>query len=366
MNVVSTGASSGGSGPAGCRCSATPFAPRSGLITSELAIDLARFPGLNTWSGEDLNILASLFVNSMIVIAEAIEDAHDQAALRRDQASRGQAAPDDRRRCRRLAQHRLTQSGTGLTCRRMPNLELTYPRPDIAVLTLNRPEKLNALSYRTGRGPARRSRRDPREQRLPGRRAHRRGPRILLGTGPDRSQPGERGRRNGVPAVRNALAGKDRRTHREDPSPPAAGDRGGQRCGLRRRNGHRAGLRYPHRVRIRAVLHAVHQARPRRLRHRRQLHAAPHRRRGPGVRPHPDRTRGGRRRGAAARVGLPRFPPTARWSTTRWRSPKHYAAMESSAWSRPSRCCGRTSTRRAWSRRCIWRIAARSWRRPAG
>src|ERR1044071_5891991 len=31
--------------------------------------------------------------------------------------------------------------------RRMPNLELTYPRPDIAVLTLNRPEKLNALSF---------------------------------------------------------------------------------------------------------------------------------------------------------------------------------------------------------------------------
>ena len=51
------------------------------LITSELAIDLARFPGLKTWSGEDLNILASLFVNSMIVIAEAIEDANDPAAL---------------------------------------------------------------------------------------------------------------------------------------------------------------------------------------------------------------------------------------------------------------------------------------------
>ena len=51
------------------------------LITSELAIDLARFPGLNTWSGEDLNILASLFVNSMIVIAEAIEDAGDPEAL---------------------------------------------------------------------------------------------------------------------------------------------------------------------------------------------------------------------------------------------------------------------------------------------
>ena len=51
------------------------------LITSELAIDLARAPGLNTWSGEDLNILASLFVNSMIVIAEAIEDANDTAAV---------------------------------------------------------------------------------------------------------------------------------------------------------------------------------------------------------------------------------------------------------------------------------------------
>jgi AcrR family transcriptional regulator len=51
------------------------------LITSELAIDLTRFPGLNTWSAEDLNILSSLFVNSMISIAEAIEDAADQTAL---------------------------------------------------------------------------------------------------------------------------------------------------------------------------------------------------------------------------------------------------------------------------------------------
>lgn len=51
------------------------------LITSELAIDLARFPGLNTWSAEDLNILATLIVNAMISIAEAIEDSVDATAL---------------------------------------------------------------------------------------------------------------------------------------------------------------------------------------------------------------------------------------------------------------------------------------------
>jgi len=51
------------------------------LITSELAADLARFPGLDTWNAEDLNIRAGLFVNSMIVIAEAIEDAPDAATV---------------------------------------------------------------------------------------------------------------------------------------------------------------------------------------------------------------------------------------------------------------------------------------------
>ncbi len=51
------------------------------LITSELATDLARFPGLHEWSTEDLNVLAALFVNSMIVIAEAIEDAQSAEAL---------------------------------------------------------------------------------------------------------------------------------------------------------------------------------------------------------------------------------------------------------------------------------------------
>lgn len=51
------------------------------LITSELAIDLARFPALKTWSSEDLNILASVFVNSMIAIAEQLEDVTDTASV---------------------------------------------------------------------------------------------------------------------------------------------------------------------------------------------------------------------------------------------------------------------------------------------
>jgi AcrR family transcriptional regulator len=51
------------------------------LITSELATDLARFPRAHEWSTEDLNVLASLFVNSMIVIAEAIEDTQTAEAM---------------------------------------------------------------------------------------------------------------------------------------------------------------------------------------------------------------------------------------------------------------------------------------------
>jgi AcrR family transcriptional regulator len=51
------------------------------LITSELAIDLARLPGLTAWSSEDLNILAGLFVNAMIATAESLDDANDPKAL---------------------------------------------------------------------------------------------------------------------------------------------------------------------------------------------------------------------------------------------------------------------------------------------
>jgi AcrR family transcriptional regulator len=45
------------------------------LISSELATDLARFPGLRGWTTEDLHTLAGLLVNTMIAIVGAMVDA---------------------------------------------------------------------------------------------------------------------------------------------------------------------------------------------------------------------------------------------------------------------------------------------------
>jgi AcrR family transcriptional regulator len=44
------------------------------LFSSELATDLARFPFLNTWSTEDLQMMAGLIVNAMVSTAEEILD----------------------------------------------------------------------------------------------------------------------------------------------------------------------------------------------------------------------------------------------------------------------------------------------------
>lgn len=45
------------------------------LFSSELALDLTRFPNLGGWSAEDLNMLAGLLVNAMVSTTEAILDA---------------------------------------------------------------------------------------------------------------------------------------------------------------------------------------------------------------------------------------------------------------------------------------------------
>jgi AcrR family transcriptional regulator len=52
------------------------------LLSSELATDLARLPVLRNWTTDDLQMVASLLVNSMIFTVEAILDAppHDERA----------------------------------------------------------------------------------------------------------------------------------------------------------------------------------------------------------------------------------------------------------------------------------------------
>src|SRR5207244_6453748 len=45
------------------------------LFASDLATDLARFPYLDRWTTEDLQLLAGLMVNAMVSTAEAILDA---------------------------------------------------------------------------------------------------------------------------------------------------------------------------------------------------------------------------------------------------------------------------------------------------
>jgi AcrR family transcriptional regulator len=45
------------------------------LFASDLSTDLASFPGFETWSTEDLQLMAGLMVNAMVSTAEAILDA---------------------------------------------------------------------------------------------------------------------------------------------------------------------------------------------------------------------------------------------------------------------------------------------------
>jgi AcrR family transcriptional regulator len=58
------------------------------LFTSELATDLARFPYLGDWSTEDLGVLATLIVNTMVTTAEAIVDAPTDSRAAEDEVVR--------------------------------------------------------------------------------------------------------------------------------------------------------------------------------------------------------------------------------------------------------------------------------------
>jgi AcrR family transcriptional regulator len=58
------------------------------LFSSELATDLARFPYLNAWSTEDLQMMAGLIVNTMVSTAEEIIDAPAASADAEDEIVR--------------------------------------------------------------------------------------------------------------------------------------------------------------------------------------------------------------------------------------------------------------------------------------
>jgi AcrR family transcriptional regulator len=51
------------------------------LFSSELATDLSRFPGLRSWSSQELQMIAALMVNAMVATVEAILDAPPDDAL---------------------------------------------------------------------------------------------------------------------------------------------------------------------------------------------------------------------------------------------------------------------------------------------
>ena len=58
------------------------------LFTSELATDLARFPYLNAWSTEDLQMIAGLMVHLMVSTAEEILDVPVASAESEDEIVR--------------------------------------------------------------------------------------------------------------------------------------------------------------------------------------------------------------------------------------------------------------------------------------
>jgi AcrR family transcriptional regulator len=60
------------------------------LFEQELATDLARLPGTQDWSAEDLRVLSSLIVTAMVGTAEAILIAGPQAEAQVTQAARTQ------------------------------------------------------------------------------------------------------------------------------------------------------------------------------------------------------------------------------------------------------------------------------------
>ena len=128
----------------------------------------------------------------------------------------------------------------------------------VAILTLNRPEKMNAISLEMRRDDSPGLAGDPGGRQRPGGHPHRRGPGILL-RGRRRRPGGPRGRAADGYQPENASR-PDGELHpgfREDPQ---ADHRRGQRGRGRGRAHHDPGLRHPHRFGGRPFLRHLGQA----------------------------------------------------------------------------------------------------------
>ena len=157
------------------------------------------------------------------------------------------AAAGRLRPCPSVQPDRPGRLGDGLYHAAMSFTEVTQPHPQVAVVTLNRPERMNAMAFEV-MIPFRDALRDIGDrQRGPGRRDHRRRARLLLGCRPREPRHHPEPRRAHAADHRPALHGDARRRHLHHSPPAPAGH-----C-RRQWGGHRGGLlpgpggRPPHR-----------------------------------------------------------------------------------------------------------------------
>ena len=204
-------------------------------------------------------------------------------------------------------------------------------KPGITKVTLNRPERLNAMNYALVQGLHDVFDDIAADPVVPRRRAHRRGARVLRRARPHRGCEPADDERHGARAGGHDRAEADRRPGADDARVAAADHRGRQRRRVGRRARARARERRAHRGRVRALQRRVRAHRAVGLRHRRVVAAAATHRRVARVRVAADRPADRRDRSRSHRAGDACRARRHRSSTPRWRPPSSSSATARSA-----------------------------------